>query len=84
MFLGFLNQLRSVAFVWIFIIVLSKKHVQFVIQESLTEYLLYTKYRVEPDTNVTTLHLLGFHINEEKSSDKIGKQTNNAIKDKAV
>lgn len=83
MFLGFLNQLRSVAFVWIFI-VLSKKHVHFVIQEWLTEYLLYTKYRVEPDTNVTTLHLLGFHINEEKSSDKIGKQTNNAIKDRAV
>lgn len=52
-----------------------KKQVQVVIQESLIEYLLYTKYRLEPETNVTTLHLLGFHIYEEKSSDKIGKQT---------
>lgn len=57
---------------------LSKNHLQniYCIQSGV--------YRVEPDTNVTTLHLLGFHINEEKSSDTFGKQTNNAIKDRAV
>lgn len=80
MFLGFVSQLWNAVVIWIFIIVLFKKQVQVVvIQESLIEYLLYLKYKIEPETNITTLHLLGFHIYEEKSADKIGKRQTKVI-----
>lgn len=72
--LGFVNQLRSAVVIWIFITVLFRKQIQVIIQESFVEYSLYLKYRIEPETNITTLHLLDFHIYEEKSSYKIGKQ----------
>lgn len=45
---------------------------------------LYLMYRFEPETNITTLCLLGFHICEEKQSGKIGGKNKNAIKDRAV
>lgn len=86
MFLGFVTQLWSAVVIWIFIIVLFIKQIQVVIiQESLVDYLLYLKYRIEPETNRTPLHSLGFHICAEKSSGKIVKQqTKNTIKDRAV
>lgn len=41
-------------------------------------------YTFEPETNITTLCLSGFHICEEKKSGKIGEKNKNAIKDRAV
>lgn len=43
-------------------------------------YLLYLKYRIELATNISTLHLLGFRIYGEKSSDKIGKQQTKVLR----
>lgn len=41
-FLGCLNQLRSIVIIWIFTIILfKKKHEQVVIQESLLSYTIY-------------------------------------------